>query len=89
MREEDGRQFRLLMAGPEEHNAGLIRYAAAMYFHGRGLISAEALEVYRICSPHDREDPFTLLEARGLAGQIRLLHTVVSQADKGETPCSP
>ena len=86
MSEEDGRQFRLFMAGPEENNAGLIRYAAAMYFHSRGLVSAEALEVYRICSPLDHEDLFALLEARGLAGEIRLLHNVFSQADKGETP---
>ena len=47
--------------------SGRLRYAAAMHFHRRGLISDEVLEVYRICSPQDWEDPAGLLAARGLA----------------------
>lgn len=47
--------------------SGRLRYAAAMHFHRKGLISPEALEVYRICSPQDWEDPAALLASRGLS----------------------
>lgn len=46
--------------------SGRLRYAAAMQLHRMGLISPEVLEVYRICSPQDHEDPAGLLAARGL-----------------------
>ena len=47
--------------------SGRLRYAAAMSLHRQGRLSPEALEVYRICSPRDAEDPVRLLVARGLA----------------------
>ena len=50
--------------------SGRTRYAAAMYFFGRGMIGHEALEVYRICSPLDREDPHMLLATGGLASEV-------------------
>ena len=49
-----------------EPGSGRVRYAAAMHFHRRGLISPEALEVYRICAARDWEDPAGLLATRGL-----------------------
>lgn len=44
-----------------------LRYAAAMYFNRVGKLSDEVLEVYRICSPFDAENPQALLHSRGLA----------------------
>jgi hypothetical protein len=38
-----------------------------------GRLSAEALEVFRICSPRDGEDPAGLLAARGLLGDLPAL----------------
>lgn len=48
------------------------RYAAAMSLNRAGLLSDAALEVFRICSPHDGEDPATLLTIRGLAKEVPL-----------------
>lgn len=47
--------------------SGRQRYAAAMTLYQAGQISEAALEVYRICSPLDMQDPVPLLEtvARG------------------------
>jgi hypothetical protein len=42
--------------------SGRTRYAAATFFYHRGEISAEVLEVYRICSRIDAEDPLDVLE---------------------------
>lgn len=47
--------------------SGRVRYGAAMALHARGLIPEAALEVYRICSPLDAQDPAPLLAERGLA----------------------
>ncbi|MGN7733092.1 hypothetical protein [Ensifer sp. 22564] len=41
--------------------SGRARYAAAMYFYQRGLMDAETLEVYRMCSRLDAEDSSTVL----------------------------
>lgn len=41
--------------------SGRARYAAAMFFYARGEMSAEVLEVYRICSRLDSEDPISVL----------------------------
>jgi len=46
--------------------SGRLRYAAAMHFYRKGQLSPEALEVYRICSPKDGEDPAPILAARGM-----------------------
>ncbi|NUB46232.1 hypothetical protein GEU84_017715 [Fertoebacter nigrum] len=47
--------------------SGRLRYGAAMALYADGLLSAEALEVYRICAPLDAEDPAVLLAQQGLA----------------------
>ncbi len=47
--------------------SGRQRYAAAMTLYQAGLISEAALEVYRICSPLDGQDPVSLLQERRLA----------------------
>jgi hypothetical protein len=47
--------------------SGRQRYGAAMALFVQGRLSAEALEVYRICAARDAEDPGPLLAARGLS----------------------
>ena len=69
--EEDARQYALLVSTNAESGAALSRYGAAMYFFGRGQLQAEALEVYRICSPIDSEEPRALLASLGLAEAIQ------------------
>lgn len=64
---EDQRARADLHAALGQPGSGRLRYAAAMHFHRRGLVSPEALEVYRICAAQDWEDPAGLLAARGLA----------------------
>ncbi|MBL8580678.1 MAG: hypothetical protein JNL61_00440 [Rhizobiaceae bacterium] len=49
-----------------EHWSGRTRYAAAMYFYKRGEMSAETLEVYRICSRLDSENPLPIIRDRGV-----------------------
>jgi len=44
--------------------SGRARYAAAMYFYKAGAMSAEALEVYRLCSRLDHEDPLAIIRQR-------------------------
>lgn len=46
--------------------SGRARYAAAMFFYKRGEMNAETLEVYRICSRLDHEDPLPILRDRGV-----------------------
>lgn len=72
---EDLRARADLHAALGQPGSGRLRYAAAMHFHRKGLISPEVLEVYRICSPQDWEDPAALLAARGLRVDLPPLHT--------------
>jgi hypothetical protein len=46
--------------------SGRHRYAAAMTLFQAGVISEAALEVYRMCSPLDCQDPLSLLLERAL-----------------------
>lgn len=46
--------------------SGRARYAAAMYFYRRGEMNAETLEVYRLCSRLDSEDPLKIVRDRGV-----------------------
>jgi len=46
--------------------SGRARYAAAMAFYKRGEMNAETLEVYRICSRLDAEDPLPIIRDRGV-----------------------
>lgn len=46
--------------------SGRQRYAAAMTLYQAGTISEAVLEVYRICSPLDGQDPAALLMERRL-----------------------
>ena len=44
--------------------SGRARYAAAMHFYQKGVMNAETLEVYRLCSRLDEQDPLPLLRER-------------------------
>ena len=66
--EADRVQLALLNAPPGGEGSGRVRYAAAMYFRMRGLLSEEALEIYRTLARLDHEDPAPLLRKLGVAG---------------------
>jgi hypothetical protein len=57
--------WRLINTPLGEARSGRTRYAAAMFFYKRGEMTAEALEVYRICARLDREDPLPIIRDRG------------------------
>ena len=61
MDEETRRNWNLIRTPAGVEWSGRTRYAAAMAFHQRGEMSAEVLEVYRICSRLDSEDPLSVL----------------------------
>jgi hypothetical protein len=46
--------------------SGRTRYAAAMYFNRRREMDAETLEIYRICSRLDWEDPLAILRSHSI-----------------------
>jgi hypothetical protein len=53
-------QFDFLCAHVGATGSGAIRYAAAMYFYNLDMMPAGMLEIYRMCSKFDREDPIDL-----------------------------
>lgn len=59
-------QWALVTTPLGEEWSGRARYAAAMYFYKKGEMSAEALEVYRLCSRLDNEDPLPIIRQRGI-----------------------
>ena len=58
-------QWALVNTPLGEQWSGRARYAAAMYFYKAGAMTAEALEVYRLCSRLDHEDPLPIIRERG------------------------
>ncbi len=63
---EEREQWRLVTTPLGQPWSGRARYAAAMFFYRRGAMSAEALEVYRLCSRLDAEDPLPIIRERGV-----------------------
>ena len=63
---EIAENFELVKAPLGEPWSGRTRYAAAMYFYKRGELPPEALEVYRLCSRLDGEDPLSIMRDRGV-----------------------
>lgn len=55
--EQDRIEWRHLQAPLGEPRSGFTRYAAAMYFHGRGQIDGATLEAYRIVAKRDDSAP--------------------------------
>ncbi len=60
-------QWKLLHTAVGEPGSGYIRYAAAMYFYKLGRLSGDLLEVYRICSKFDFDDPVERAKQEGIA----------------------
>ncbi|MDQ2704592.1 MAG: hypothetical protein M3Y43_05480 [Pseudomonadota bacterium] len=63
---ETQEQWELINTPLGEAWSGRTRYAAAMYFYKRGELPAEALEVYRLCSRLDHQDPLPIIRDRGV-----------------------
>lgn len=59
-------QWELVNTPLGENWSGRTRYAAAMYFYKRGDLPAEVLEVYRLCSRLDHQDPLVIIRDRGV-----------------------
>jgi hypothetical protein len=70
--------------------SGRIRYAAAMRLWSQGALSPDALEVYRILSPHDATDPAALLAERRAKGPpapatsdpVTAIRTLITESDR-------
>lgn len=63
---EEAENWRLILTPLGEEWSGRARYAAAMYFYKRGDMNAEALEVYRLSSRLDSQDPLPIIRERGI-----------------------
>lgn len=63
MTDEDRENWTLILTPAGEEWSGRARYAAAMYFYRKDEMSAEVLEIYRICSRIDHEDAVDALKA--------------------------
>ncbi|WP_343228989.1 hypothetical protein [Rhizobium setariae] len=63
MDEEARQNWQLILTPTGVEWSGRTRYAAAMYFYKAGEMSAEVLEIYRICSRLDNEDAMDALKA--------------------------
>ncbi|TPW27433.1 hypothetical protein [Pararhizobium mangrovi] len=46
--------------------SGRTRYAAAVYLYNCGEMDSDVLEIYRICSRLDGEDPLAILRTSGI-----------------------
>lgn len=62
-------QWMLITTPLGQEWSGRARYAAAMYFNRRGEMSAEALEVYRMCARLDWEDPPAILRSHNIGNE--------------------
>lgn len=69
MDDETKRHWEMIRLPPGQEWSGRARYAAAMFFYQRGLMDAETLEVYRICSRLDAEDPATVLRRHRIGSE--------------------
>lgn len=56
----------LLHTSLGQPGSGRVRYGAAMALYREGQITAEVLEVYRVASAHDGQDPVAICAERGL-----------------------
>ena len=63
MTDEDRENWALMLTRAGEEWSGRARYAAAMYFYRKNEMSAEVLEIYRICSRIDHENAVDALKA--------------------------
>ncbi len=72
-----------------EPGSGRLRYGAAMALYREGRLSTDVLEVYRICSARDWDDPLRLLRDRGLSAPAtekrdtpETIRSLIDEADR-------
>lgn len=65
--EEIAENLRLIRTPVGQPWSGRTRYAAAMFLYQAGLMGGDALEVYRILSRLDHEDPEAALKTIGMS----------------------
>lgn len=63
---EEAENWQLVLSPLGEDWSGRARYAAAMYFYKHGQMNAETLEVYRVSSRLDNQDPMPIIRERGI-----------------------
>ena len=63
---EDAENWALVTTPLGEKWSGRTRYAAAMYFYQTDQMTAETLEVYRLCARLDHQDPVSIVRQRGV-----------------------
>lgn len=63
---EIARNWDIIRSPLGEEWSGRARFAAAMFFYQRGELNADALEVYRLCSRLDAQDPLSIIRERGV-----------------------
>lgn len=83
---EDVRQAAMLMSRSVKRNAARDRYAAAMYFNQRGMLSDKTLEVYRTCAVIDGEDPRRTLKKLGLLTEVEAIERTLATSSGEHTP---
>lgn len=59
-------QMAFLRADLGVPGSGAVRYAAAMFFHKEKSMPHHMLEIYRICSKFDQEDPLAVATFEGV-----------------------
>ena len=59
-------QRELLFTSVGIKGSGAIRYGAAMFLYNVGLVNKDMLDIYRICSKYDHENPRDLAQHEGV-----------------------
>ncbi|HAB38799.1 MAG TPA: hypothetical protein DCE52_12520 [Rhodobacteraceae bacterium] len=59
-------QRELLFTSVGIKGSGAMRYGAAMFLYNVGLVNKDMLEIYRICSKYDHENPLELAMSQGI-----------------------
>lgn len=74
--------FRLVTTPLGQPWSGRARYGAAMFFYQSGWMDAGALEVYRLSSRLDGQDPLPIIRERGVGKQwLERLATYQDETD--------
>lgn len=64
--DETARNWALIRTPLGEPWSGRTRYGAAVYLYNLGEMEPEVLEIYRICSRLDDEDPIAIIRGSGI-----------------------
>lgn len=72
----------LLSLSPGSAGSGRIRYGAAMALYQAGAISAQELELWRIASANDGQDPVSFLADHGLSATLQAPDPIATLLDE-------